>query len=200
MDILIIIFNYKTLELYQLGVILMEIKMDNVNSKNYYDEVLGVISNYKKLIKNPHQKINGLTRQATILTGISLVFLVVFSILYLMNRSYSLYLIVVIIFAVAFVLGIIYYLLINRRVNSFKNVSSDRKLIIENDYVELIVGEEKSRLEMSDVQYFIINKYSVCFIPRTENSKLIAVNIAYKDSILSAIDDKSIIVDNSSLY
>ena len=200
MDILIIIFNYKTLKLYQLGVILMEIKIDNVNSKNYYDEVLGVISNYKKLIKNPHQKINGLKRQATILTGISLVFLVVFSILYLMNRSYSLYLIVVIIFAVAFVLGIIHYLLINRRVNSFKNVSSDRKLIIENDYVELIVGEEKSRLEMSDVQYFIINKYSVCFIPRTENSKLIAVNIAYKDSILSAIDDKSIIVDNSSLY
>lgn len=178
----------------------MEIKIDNVNSKNYYDEVLGVISNYKKLIKNPNQKINGLTRQATILTGISLVFLVVFSILYLMNRSYSLYLIVVIIFAVAFVLGIIYYLLINRRVNSFRNVSSDRKLIIEDDYVELIVGEEKSRLEMSDVQYVVINKYSVCFIPRTENSKVIAVNIAYKDSILKAIDDKSIIVDNSSLY
>ena len=181
-------------------VIIMEIKIDNVNSKNYYDEVLGVISNYKKLIKNPNQKIQGLTRQATILTGISVAFLAIFSILYIMNRTNSLYLIVVIIFAVAFVLGIVYYLLINRRINSFRDASSDRKLIIEDDYVELIVGGEKSRLEMSDVQYVIINKYSICFIPRVENSKVIAVNIVYKDSILDAINDKSIIVDNSRLY
>ena len=46
----------------------MEIRISNDNSRNYYDEVLGVMSNYKKLIENPNQKIPGLTRQATILT------------------------------------------------------------------------------------------------------------------------------------
>lgn len=64
----------------------------------------------KKLIENPRQKIRGLNMQAIILTVIALVFLVIFTILYIQDQSYTLYL------AVAFVSGIIYNILINRRV------------------------------------------------------------------------------------
>ena len=45
-----------------------------------------------------------------------------------------------------------------------------------------------------------MNKHSICFLPRTENTKMIAVNIIYKDSVLDAINDKSIIIDNTGLY
>ncbi|WP_405297358.1 hypothetical protein [Methanobrevibacter sp.] len=81
----------------------MEFKLNKIESDAYYNEVLAIVSNYKKLVKNPRQKIKGVNRQAITLTVISVVFLVVFSFLYLQNRSNTLYLIVVAIFAIAFV-------------------------------------------------------------------------------------------------
>ena len=174
--------------------------MNKIESDAYYNEVLAIVSNYKKLVDNPRQKIKGLNRQAITLTVISVAFLVVFSFLYLQNRSNTLYLIVVAIFAVAFVLGIIYNVLIRRRISKFKNRGSDRKLVIEDDYVELTVGNEKSRLGMSEIQYVLINKYSISFIPNKTNSTLIAIGIRYKEDVLNNFSHKELIVDNSSLY
>lgn len=37
-------------------------------------------------------------------------------------------------------------------------------------------------------------------LPVNVNSKMIAVDVKYKDSILNAIENKSLVVDNSSLY
>jgi len=174
--------------------------MNKIESDAYYNEVLAIISNYKNLVENPRQKIKGLNRQAITLTVISVAFLVVFSVLYLQNRSNTLYLIVVAIFAVAFVLGIIYNVLIRRRISKFRNKGSDRKLVIEEDYVELTVGNEKSRLEMSEIQYVLINKYSISFIPNKPNSTLIAIGIRYREDVLNNFSHKELIVDNSSLY
>ena len=178
----------------------MEIEMNKIESDAYYNEVLAIVSNYKKLVKNPRQKIKGVNRQAITLTVISVAFLVVFSFLYLQNRSNTLYLIVVAIFAIAFVLGIIYNVLIRRRISKLKNRGSDRKLVIEEDYVELTVGNEKSRLEMSEIQYVLINKYSISFIPNKANSTLIAIGISYREDVLNNFARKELIVDNSSLY
>lgn len=178
----------------------MEIEINKIGSSNYYNEVLAVMSNYKKLVKNPRQKIRRLNIQALVLTGISIVFLVIFTVFYLQSRSNVMYLAVIIIFAVAFVLGIIYNALIIRRLSKFKNNDADKTLVIEDDYVELVVGNERTRLEMSEIQYIIINKYSICFLPREINSTMIAINIRYKDSVMNAISNKEIIVDNSSLY
>lgn len=177
----------------------MEINIDKNTSSKYYDEVLSVMSNYKKLVKNPNQKIGSIKRQATILTGIALIFLVIFAILYARDMTYTLYMYIVIIFAVALVLGIVYFMMINRRINSFNSADSAKKPIVENDYVEMHVGNEKTRLEMSEIQYVLINNYSICFLPSNANSKMIAVDVKYKDSILKAIDN-NIVVDNSSLY
>jgi len=63
----------------------MEINIEKNTSSKYYDEVLSVMSNYKKLVKNPNQKIASIKRQATVLTGISLIFLIILLINWLKN-------------------------------------------------------------------------------------------------------------------
>lgn len=178
----------------------MEIRIGNVESKDYYGEVLAVMSNYGKLVKNPRQKIRGLHKQAMMLTGIALVFLVVFSILYAMDMSYKLYFYIVIIFAVALVLGIIYNILINRRISQLKNPGADKRLVIENDHVEMSIDGEKTRLLMSEIQYILINNYSIAFLPQNISSKMIAVDVAHKNEIINSINEKDIIIDNSDLY
>lgn len=178
----------------------MEIRINDSGSKDYYGEVLAVMSNYGKLVKNPRQKIRGLHKQAMMLTGIALVFLVVFSILYAMDMSYTLYFYIVIIFAVALVLGIIYNILINRRISQLKNPGADKRLVIENDHVELSIDSEKTRLLISEIQYILINNYSIAFLPQNISSKMIAVGVAHKNEILNSINEKNIIIDNSDLY
>lgn len=178
----------------------MEIELNKVESDAYYNEVLAIVSDYKKLVKNPRQKIKGLNMQAVTLTVIALAFLVIFLALYIQNRSNSLYLIVVAIFAIAFIMGIIYNVLIRRRISKLKNKGSVRKLVIEDDYVELTVGNEKSRLEMSEIQYVLINKYSISFIPSKVNFTLISIGISYREDVLNNFSHKELIIDNSSLY
>jgi hypothetical protein len=178
----------------------MEIKIIKKGSSDYYSEVLAVMSDCKKIAENPRKKIRKLNTQAIILTAIALVFLVIFSILYINDKSNTLHLIVVVIFAIALIAGIIYNILINRRISNFKNDNVEKTLVIEDDYVELIVGSNKTRLEMSEIKYIIINKYSICFFPSKINSTIIAVSVDYKDSILKAIGNSDLIVDNSSLY
>ena len=178
----------------------MEIRINDSGSKDYYGEVLAVMSNYGKLVKNPRQKIRGLHKQAMMLTGIALVFLLVFSILYAMDMSYTLYFYIVIIFAVALVLGIIYNILINRRISQLKNPGADKRLVIENDHVEMSIDGEKTRLLMSEIQYILINNYSIAFLPQNISSKMIAVGVAHKNEILNSINEKNIIIDNSDLY
>lgn len=178
----------------------MEIRIDNVGSKDYYGEVLAVMLNYGKLVKNPRQKIRGLHKQAMILTGIALIFLLAFSMLYARDMSYALYFYIVIIFAVALVLGIIYNIMINRRISQLKNTGADKRLVIENDYVELNIDGDKTRLEMSEIQYVLINKFSIAFLPHDHRSKMIAVDVSHKNEILNSVNDKNIIIDNSTLY
>lgn len=174
--------------------------MDKTGPSQYYDEVMGVQSNYKKLVKNPRRKIRPLSFNALVLTGISVVFLVIFAALKIMNPDNSPYLYVVIIFAVATVLGLVYYKMIKNSISKFKNSFSPRKFIIEKDFVELQAGEEKSRIEFSNIQYVIINNYSICFIPRNPNEKIIAIRKEYKSQIVNFEGYESLIVDNSSLY
>lgn len=178
----------------------MEIRINDSGSKDYYGEVLAVMSNYGKLVKNPRQKIRGLHKQAMMLTGIALVFLLVFSILYAMDMSYTQYFYIIIIFAVALVLGIIYNILINRRISQLKNPGADKRLVIENDHVEMSIDSEKTRLLMSEIQYILINNYSIAFLPQNINSKMIAVDVAHKNEIINSINEKNIIIDNSDLY
>jgi membrane protein implicated in regulation of membrane protease activity len=175
----------------------MEIVIDKIGSNNYYGEVLAVKSNYSKLVKNPRQKIRGLNSQAILLTGIAFVFLVIFAVLYLMSPS-MLYLAVIIIFSIALILGIIYIFLVNRRISKFRNNDSHKKLIIEDEYVEMHMGDEQFRLNFEDMHWIILNKYSITFIPKTEGAPLIAVEIKYKNQVIGNIKDKQIIVDNSS--
>ncbi len=174
----------------------MEIEPDKCESNNYYGEVLTVMSNYSKLVKNPKKKIRAANTEAILLTGIALVFLVIFTGLYLLDQSYTSFQYVIIIFSITLFFGIIYNILIRKRISKLKNNDLDKKLIIEDDYVEMNIGEEQFRLNFKDMQWIILNKYSITFLPKIEGATLIAIEIKYADQVISNIKDKSLIVDN----
>lgn len=178
----------------------MEIKIDKIGSNDYYGEVLAVMSDYSKLVKNPKQKIRGLNKQAIVLTGIGVAFLAIFTYLYLANQKPTLYLYVIIIFLIVVILGIAYNILIYRKISKLKNNNLDKKLIIEDDYVEMNIGDERFRLDFKDIHWIILNKYSITFLPKIKGASLIAIEIKYKNQVIGNIKEKSLIVDNTDLY
>lgn len=176
----------------------MEIPIETADNPKYYDEALYIASNYNKFIKNPRKKAIGLTRYAFFLTGVSLIFLAIFTALTLTRHS-NLYFYIAILFAVAVIMGIIYYLLIKSRISKLRKNNDTKKLIIENEYIELIVGKQRFHMEKSDIQYVLINKYSLCFLPRLKTD-IIAIEVKYKNQVLENLNEKSLIVDNSDSY
>lgn len=173
--------------------------MDNNETSQYYDEVLDISSNYNKIIKNPRKKFSGSRRYALTLTGIALVFLAIFSLLTFTQNS-SIYFYVMVFFAVTFALGVIYYIMILNSISKLKNRDISKKLILENDHIEFIVGDDEYRLEKSDIQYVLINRYSISFIPKIKTNNIFFADIKYKSQILENFNEKSLIVDNSDLY
>ena len=177
----------------------MEISLENNEPSEYYNEVWYIASNYSKFIKNPRKKVLGLKQYALFLTGIALVFLIIFSFLTTTQKS-DMYFYIVILFAVAFIMGIVYYGLIVRRLSQVRKRDESRKLIIENDYVEFVSGEDVYRVNKSEIKYILINKYSFCFLPKDKTTTIIFADIKYKNQILENIGEENLIVDNSDLY
>lgn len=176
----------------------MEIALDRNNkSDDYYGEVLAIINNYQKLIENPKKKIRPMMGQALIYATISVVLLVIFAALYLTDSGHGWYIYIVALFSLTLALSIVYMILIKRSISALKNNSSGKKLIIEDGYVELASDRQTARLEMSEIRHIIINKHSIAFLPKNASKNIIAVSADYSDAVISAVLDKSLIVDNS---
>jgi len=178
----------------------MKIDIDKISSDDYYGEVLAVVSDYKKLIENPRRKLRSPTTWPLLYAGISAAFILAFSFLYMTDKSQVMYLVVIILFTVTLILSVPYYILTLRRIAKLMTNNCKKSLVIEEGHVEMTVDGEKSRVEMSQVKHVIINNHSIAFLPKDLSSKIIAVDKAYRDEVVEAIGDKSLIVDNSNLY
>ena len=181
----------------------MEIQLNEIYESEYYDEIIYIQNNYKKILKNPEKKVKLASANALLLIDVSLVILIIFSLLFLFNNDFTPYFYVDIFFTVIIIIGIIYYILIKSSISKFKNKRFDRKLIIREDFVRLCVGDEETELKLSEIQHIIINKYSICFIPKSDDKKIIGVNKKYKEVIVKEFEQLNkvdFIVDNSKLY
>ena len=178
----------------------MEIIIDKPGSIEYYGEVQAAVMNYKKLRDNPERKLRSPTTPALVYAGISVIFMVIFSYLFLNDLNNAVYFCIIVLFSVTLILSAVYYILILRRVVMMNTNNLQKKLVIEDGYVEMTIGGEKTRLEMSEIKNIIINRYSIIFLGKNPSSKLMAVNRFYEDEIVESIRDKNLIVDNSAMY
>ena len=173
----------------------MEIIIDEVGSTEFYDEVLSVVYNRKKLIKNPKKKIYGLSINGAILAIGSLILVVVLKILSIVDTN-GYYGYIAMIFCFSMVLGVLYYINVKNKISELKNEHETSKLIIEKNFVELIFKDKKGRLLFSEIQYVIINQHTISFFPKNEDETIIIISSNYKNQILNAIDDDKIIIEN----
>ena len=173
---------------------------DDKISEEFYDEVLSVSYRRKKLIKNPRTKVRGFSFNALLAMIVSLAFigiLELFPILDYYNHWLNIIACIISVFGLSF--GLVNYLKAKTKISELKNLTLNSKLVIENDFVEWYGSEERYYVKSEDIIFILINKYSICFIQK-DDSKIIAVDVKYKNEIINAINENIKIVDNSDLY
>lgn len=173
----------------------MEIIIDEVGSTKFYDEVLSVVYNHKKLNKNPKKKLYGLSINGAILAIGSLILVAVLKILsIIVPNGYYGY--IGMIFCFPMVWGVIYYFKVRNKISELKNEHTTSKLIIEKNFVELVFKDKKERLLFSEIQHIIVNQHTISFIPKNGDEGIIIISSNYKNQILNAIDNDKLIIEN----
>ncbi len=188
----------------------------NKDLKNYYNECLFILLNYNKIKNNPHTKVRSLSKiifiKETLLTLIIIALIVAYYI-----TKYIPCLIIA--FFTLIVLGqnVYTYILVKKRIKSEIITKVDKKIEskVQPKKNEIVQTKEtkdsnnkklkvvESTTKWDDILYIIINKYSICYLPKKDASKLICTPIGDQEKVLKDVEKynrRDLLIDNSELY
>ena len=172
-------------------------------SKDYYNEFVFVSTNYKKILNSPKMKVKNIVNQYILVLILSLVVLsfITYNII-IDNYSYFDVVILTIFSCIILLYGLM-LLKIKNNIKLYLNSKGSTTIIIDEDGIKKSCDRDDILLKWCNVAYVIINKYSICFIPKELPSFLLGIPIEYKDKIVKGIekyDKTSILIDNSGMY
>ena len=174
----------------------MKFELNTCESKKYYNEVWYIASKYNKIKNNPKMKVYSLTnyRIMQIFGGILLCIICAF-----LSRKDTFYSVMLGFFGFYSLLILIITILNNSRLNEYLKNWTPKTIEIDNDGVHYQDDVKSFITKWDDIIYVIINKESICFLPKTNNNYIITMSIMYKDEVLKAINKyqkEELVVDN----
>ena len=183
----------------------MKIKVkysDKKMSKNYFDENLYVVLNFKKIIKNPKKKVKKYSSVFLFNYLILLFFLIISFICQINSLNFEFTLLI----SSITVVYIIYSLLMYKNyINTF--VKKAKQEIIEINDIGILNddGNMKIQINWDSIQVIVINKYTISVIPKNEvlNNIIISISTKYKNEFIKELkkyNKEFLLVDNSARY
>ena len=177
----------------------MKIEVTKPGTKQFYDEMLFVLSNYKSFIKKPTKKPKQLTKYILSFLICFAILLVAFTWLYF--QEYSLTdAIFMGIFLILILLYIAYDIRIFRVIKQYMSDTTTKVITIENDDIEFEKPGVNFKVRKDEIAVIIINKYSICFLPKDNNAGIIiSISTEYREEVLKGLEENdymSLVVDN----
>lgn len=181
----------------------MKIEINEKPNKNFYDEFLSVSIKYRKILKNPNIKIKKITRELIKLIIMALLTLIFLIVSYVYFKD-TLFMFLTGIIFLLLIYTVMYYIAINKRIKLFENDKSKSVINIDLDGIELIKENSQDvKLNWEQIKFILINKETICLIPKNPSFIMIALNTEYKDEFLEGVykyNKENLIVDNTNLY
>ena len=174
----------------------MIIQNKEKGNKKYYEEIMYISSNYYIFKKRPKTKVHSLLKVFIFYTLFFLIFSIVF--LFIPNM----YIISVICFTCFLIYG---YLFIETNYK-LKEFLKHNNSLIKIDESGIENTEEKqvtTKLYWEAIEYVIINKYSICILPKNFAYFAIFINITAKKQVLEALtkyNKLDLLIDNRDKY
>ncbi len=184
--------------------------------KDYYNECLYILLNYSKIKNNPRTKVKSLTKVLLVREIIFIVLTIITIIAFIISKYIPILILTSIIILLLAQNMYTHILASNRIKNEMKttitnNVKSKvtpkkneivvTKEVKDDNNKKIKLSEQKS--EWDDILYVIINKYTICYLPKKDATKIICASINEQERILKDIDKynrRDLLIDNSDLY
>lgn len=166
----------------------MELIVDKNGTKEYYDEMLFVISRFNKYSKKPNVKAQLLTKylfKYLFFDLLGIILAICFYIIF--HNNYFIFMMGAIVLIMIYT--IILYNNAKKQINNYLNDTSIKRIIIDNDYIRYQNDSVDYKISLADIKYIIVNKYSVVFLPNNINTICISLSIEYLDFVKEALKD-----------
>ena len=174
----------------------MTIESKEKGNKKYYEEIMYISSNYYIFKKRPKTKVHSLINVYRL--DIILLFIMFIVLLFIPSISY--------LSAIPFTMLFIYaYLLVEAKYRLREYLKSGDSIIkIAEDGIENVCDDKMTvKLPWEAIEHIIINKYSICVLPKNFSAILIGIEISAKDDVYKALKKYKkldLLVDNSNRY
>ena len=164
----------------------MKFEFKERESREFYDEILFVAAHYRKIIINKNKKVTKLSTYMIKNLIISLIFTIILTLYYLKTKSkFEFFMIGVLIALIAYCVYYLFY--IRKRINEFVNYKGKDTITIDNKKIEFKDENNSFKVEWDNIAFILVNKYSICFIPKTRQNAMITLNRENKDKLVSIL-------------
>ncbi len=186
--------------------------IEKISEFSYYESCF-VMANYSNIRKNPNKKV-GLIRllfRIFLVTCLYETFIILgWAFLYsIQNIHFDAYKIIPYLFALDYTIIMLCIFLFVILKAKYEKCSSQKQSVILDDIgIEQKVDDKQDVIiKWENIASIVINKHSICIIPKhlqsKLKSKLICLDIIHKEEFINAItqfNKQDLIVDNSKLY
>lgn len=180
----------------------MRLEVKERGSKEYYDEFLYVVSKYKKFKKNPRRKAYQFTKYL-IVYNIFVLFVLLLNFYFYLDTEKTIFMFMTGALTVSLMIQITYLVMCKKRIKSLLNPKGVRIIEFNEEGIEYIDDDKNIRVKWDDLKYVIINKYSICMLPKAILQGFTSVSIKYKEDVIKGLkkyNKEDTLIDNSHFY
>jgi hypothetical protein len=181
---------------------MLKLKITERGSREFYEEFYYIVASYGKVIKNPQKKASSILKNNIvyfILTGLLIIVLYLF---FVFDKDYiSFTLATILLFAL--ILFIRIDRSIRKTINSLMDYKGAKEIDLSKSKIVYKDNEKEMISNMDQISCILINKYSICFLPKERTGVLIALPVDYKKDIVKFLKQEKLeelLVDNSDKY
>lgn len=160
----------------------MKLEINENENNNFYDELIFVQSNYKKLLIKKKKNVSRMTIVFLKYILISIVFGILTYIMYNETKD-NFYYFALYIYGLLVIFAIVFIFITKRRINDSSNKFEKTKITLNDKDIEYKSLNSIYKIEWNNLAFILFNKYSICFIPKDGKGKIIAISIKYNDKI-----------------
>ena len=180
----------------------MEIVVNKRGPKEYYEEFLYILYEYRRFLKNPKTKANSFSKSMIFNIVLGAIGLVLMMVSYVVFKD-TIFMIFIIALVFVLVFTILIYLQGKKRLKDLMNDEKEKIIKIDEEGITYKDAEKLYQISWNKIKYVLVNQYTVAFFPSTVDTLIISVSNEYLDDILKGIEEvnkKELVVDNRSLY
>lgn len=178
----------------------MRLEVPQRGPREFYDELMYIVSNRGKYISHPGKKVRLQSKTLTGYSALTALVILVFLFEYHVDRGgifllLSGMMLVCLIYFIALIVGI------RKRINLMMSEPGTKFIDIDEKGVRFESSNQNLKTRWDEILYVIINKHSIVFMPKAETQLMISIYSEYREQVLKAIEDAGhmdIVIDNTS--